>query len=165
MQDNFPLPTETKSERRKRLVAEHNAAVQAAPRARTISDLTRIEREELNSLSKDVFGASSRWQKLVNNGYAKLVTEEVTELVPGKTDEEEPTERKVQVPVKNANGTYRSTLTRYTVDSIKEHMVERKKQLDEIRAAIKKSQDEARAKKEQEQLALKVNEELSGSAL
>lgn len=33
--------------------------------------MTREVREQLNKLSKEVFGTSSRWQKIVNNGVAE----------------------------------------------------------------------------------------------
>lgn len=162
MQENS-TPVESKSAARKRAVAEFNA--NRAPRTRTISDLSRAERDELNALSKDVFGASSRWQKLVNKGYAELKTTEVTELVPGKTDEEEATERKVMVPLKTDFGAHQSTHLHHTVESVRAFMVERKKQLDEIRAEIKRRQDEARAQREKEQLVQKVHTELQGSAV
>lgn len=132
---------------------------------KTLSNITRAERDELNALSKDVYGASSRWQKLIKLGYAKLVTEETTELVPGKDETEEATTRKVQVPVLTSYGAKQSQMTYHTVDSIRTEMLERKVKLDEYRAVIKKMQDEARAKKEQEKLASTVHEELSGTAV
>lgn len=134
-------------------------------KTRTINDLTREEKNELNVLSKDVYGASSRWQKLINKGYTKLLTEETTEYVPNEDESKEGTTRKVQIPVKRADGALQSVQTYHTVDSIKTEMIDRKAKLDEIRAIIKKQQDDARAKKEQERLAKKINEELQGSAL
>lgn len=162
MEQNTTAPTESNSARKRRLAAEFNAARAVTPSSST---LTRTERDELNALSKEVFGSTSRWQKLINSGYPKLLTEKVTELVPATEEGKEDTTREVDVPVKRANGTYQSVLTRYTVDGIREYMLERKKQLDLIRAEIKKRQEEAKVKQEQEKLALKVHEELQGSAL
>lgn len=48
--------------------------------------MDRKTREELNKMSKEVFGSSSRWQKLVNKGIA------------------EPYERQREVMVPKANG-------------------------------------------------------------
>lgn len=120
-------------------------------------------RQELNALSKEVFGSSSRWQKLVNNGVAKLVTEEVTELVPGETDDAPSTERKVQIPVK-LNGMLHSVVQHHTVESVRELMVELKQKRDEYLAARKKAQEEEQAKKQAEALAKQVHEDLAGSA-
>ncbi|CAM6004863.1 unnamed protein product [Sphagnum balticum] len=164
MQDNFPTTTESNSARKRRLAAEFNAANKPVS-TKGIQGLTGEERSELNALSKEVFGASSRWQKLVNNGYPKMYTEKVTEYVPGEKEGDEGKTQEKEVPLKNPNGTYMFYVTRHTVETVKEYMLQRKEQLDMIKAAIKKQQDEAKAKKEQEQLALKVNEELQGSAL
>jgi hypothetical protein len=128
-------------------------------------NVTRQVKEELDTLSKDVFGTSSRWQKLIGKGYSELVTEEVEEKVPAEKEGDEPTTRKVRVPVKNKHGMHQSAVVRHTVESVREFMLQRKEQLDRIRAAIKAQQEEAQAKKEQEQLAAKVHEELQGSAL
>lgn len=133
---------------------------------RTINDLTREEKNELNALSKDVYGASSRWQKLINKGYTKLFTEETTEYVPNAEDEtKEGTTRKVQVPIKRKDGALQSVMTYHTVDSIKAEMIDRKAKLDEIRAILKKQQDEARTKQEQEDLSKKIHQELGGTAV
>lgn len=135
-------------------------------KVRTISDLTHEEKAELNALSKDVYGASSRWQKLITKGYAKLLTEEVTEYVPNPEDEsKEGTERKVQMPVLRKDGAKQSVQTYHTVDSIKAEMVDRKAKLDEIRAILKKQQDDAREKQEKEQLSKQVHQDLSGTAV
>lgn len=135
-------------------------------KTRTVNDLTREEKAELSALSKDVYGASSRWQKLINKGYDRLITEETTEYVPNAEDEsKEGTTRKVQVPVLRKDGAKQSVRTYHTVDSIKAEMIERKAKLDEIRAIIKKQQDDARAKKEQGKLANTVHRELSGTAV
>lgn len=163
--DSTQQVVESNSARKRRLAREFNEARANQPVSRSIGDLTRAEREELNALSKDVFGASSRWQKLVTDGVSELVTEEVTELVPGEKEGDEATTRQVQVPVKFGNNGNISRVKHYTVDSIREFMTARKKQLDEIRAAIKKQQEEARAKQEQEQLTKKVHEDLQGSAI
>lgn len=127
-------------------------------------NITRQEREELNALSKEVFGVSSKWQKLVNKGYSKLITEETTEYVPGATDNDEGTTRKVQVPVKRKDGAHQSTTQHHTLASVRQYMLERKEMLEKIRAEMKRQQDEKKAKEEQERLAKKVHEELQGSA-
>jgi len=128
-------------------------------------NIDRQTKDELNALSKEVFGASSRWQKLIGNGYTELVTEEVEEVVPAEKEGEEPTTRKVRVPLKNAAGMHQSVIKYHTVESVREYMLDRKKMLDQIRAQIKKQQDEARAKKEQEELTKKVHDDLQGSAV
>lgn len=166
MQETFPQSApESNSARKRRLAREFNEARAACPAGRGTSEIGRAEREELNALSKEVFGASSRWQKLVNNGYGKLLTEEVTELVPGKTDEEESTERKTQVPLRRADGAMQSVQEYHTVESVKAFMLERKAQIDAFRAQLKKMQEEQQAKKDKEALLQKVHDELHGSSI
>ena len=71
--------------------------------------MTYTERQELNELSKKVFGTSSRWQKIVNNGVA------------------EPYEREHEVMVPNSRGGVtkkvfkhkKNVLRRYTVQEIR----------------------------------------------
>jgi len=126
-------------------------------------------RQELNALSKEVFGSSSKWQKLVTKGYSELITEEVEEYVPGETDKDgvvgEGSTRKVQIPVKLPNGAHQSVWKYHTPESVKTHMVERKRQLEELRALVEKMKAEEKAKKDQEELTKQVQAEASGSAL
>lgn len=132
---------------------------------KTIKDLSREDKDYLKGLSKEVFGASSRWQKLVERGYGELVTEETTEYVPNEKDPEaEGTTRKVQVPVLY-KGMKHSVITRHTVESIRTYMLERKVRLDEIRAMIAKQRADAQAKKEREEEQQRILSEASGSAL
>ena len=125
--------------------------------------LSKAEREELNALSLSVYGVKSRWQKLVEKGYPELLTEETEELVPAEKEGEEPTKRTVRVPVLK-NGSQQYTLKRHTFESVKQLLTEQKTRMDEIRAQIKKLQEDAAEKKKQEELAKKMNEELGGSA-
>lgn len=155
---------ESNSARKRRLAKEFNAA-RTPTNGKFIGTLSRTERDELNALSKEVFAASSRWQKLVNKGYPKLLTEEVTELVPGEKEGDEATERKVRIPLKRHDGAMQSTTEYHTVESVKSFMIERKAMIDGFKAQLKKQQEDAQAKKEQEALELKVHNELQGSAL
>src|SRR5580693_10476931 len=109
-------------------------------------EITRAERKELDLLSKDIFGSSSRWQKLINKGYDEMVTEEVEETVPAEKEGEEPTKRMVKVPVLAPNGTHKFVRKYHTIESVLEFMVEQKKQLDIVRAQIAKQRDELIAK-------------------
>jgi hypothetical protein len=127
-------------------------------------------KSELNSLSKEVFGSSSRWEKLVKKGYAEVETQEVTELVPGATDEESTT-RQVQVPVMH-NGMKKMVKKFHTVESVKALMLEKKQRIEEIKASIQKQIEEVRAKKEEEektkleeQKMKQIAEDLAGSAV
>jgi hypothetical protein len=128
-------------------------------------NITYQEKQELNALSKEVFGASSRWQKLVNDGYRKLITKDVSEEVPATKEGEEPTSRIVQTPVLRADGAHQFETVRHTTKSIKEYMLERKETLNKIRAEIKRQQDEAKAKKELEAHTQEVHRLAQGSAV
>lgn len=124
----------------------------------------RKTRLELNALSKDVFGVSSKWQKLVEKGYLEEVTEEVTETVPAEKEGDAPTTKTVRVPVLTASGGKQSVLKRYTVDSVREFLLERQKSLNILRALLKKQHEEKLAKAKEEAEAKKLNAEHGGSA-
>lgn len=124
----------------------------------------RKTRLELNALSKDVFGVSSKWQKLVEKGYAELITEEVTETVPPEKEGDQPTTKTTNVPVLTESGGQQSILKRHTVESVREFMLERKKSLDILRALLKKQHEDRLAKAKEEEQAKKLNEENAGNA-
>jgi hypothetical protein len=127
-------------------------------------EIARSIRQELNALSKDVLGTSSRWQKLVNKGYTELVTEEVEETVPAEKEGEQPTTKRVQAPVLSPTGARQYVVKYHTVESVQQLLLEQKAQLDNIRAMIKKQNEEVKAKQEAEATAKQLHQELSGSA-
>lgn len=127
-------------------------------------DITRNLRKELDSLSKEVFGTSSRWQKLVDKGYDELVTEEVTETVPAEKEGDEPTTRQVRVPVLSESGAKQFVRKFHTVESVREFLGVQKIQLDLIREQIRKLQEDEQAKKLEEARTKQIHEEASGSA-
>jgi NAD(P)H-flavin reductase len=130
--------------------------------SKTISELTREEKDFLKNLSREVFGASSRWQKLVERGYEDLVTEETTEYVPNDKDPDaEGTTRQVNVPVLK-NGMKHSVIKRHTVDSIRQYMIDRKAMLDKIRAMM---EEQRKAQLAKEDFQKRVQGEGAGSAL
>jgi hypothetical protein len=118
--------------------------------------------DRLNKLSKEVFGASSRWKKLVEKGYVKQVTEELDDIVPGENGEPD-TVKKVQVASRRADGAYLSTLERHTLASVEEYMLDLKKKRDEFLAMIEKQRQEQEAKRRQAELEQQVHREVSGA--
>ena len=85
--------------------------------------MKRELRDELNRMSKEVFGTSSRWQKIYNSGVAQ------------------PVERDREVMVPTRNGIEKRTFTdkksvvqRYTVDEVRKLMED----ILEQRAAFRK---------------------------
>jgi len=124
-------------------------------------DIPRAQRDELKALSKEIFGASSRWQKMFE--VDKLVTTTVTETVPGENGAPDTT-KESEVPVlvgksKQYTREYR------TVDQVLESLRELKVKRDEFLAQMKKQQEEAKAKKAEQDQQKKLQEELGGSAL
>ena len=126
--------------------------------------MKREKREELNALSKDVFGTASRWQKLVSKGYTALQAVEEQEVVPADKEGEEPTVRTVDVPVLTENGAKQYAVEYHTVDSIREFLVAQKTQLDAIRKQLKEQQEKALSDKKAEEQAKELHRTLSGSA-
>lgn len=127
-------------------------------------DIPRALRNELNALSKEVFGASSRWHTLLTRGTSQVVTRKSLETIPGK-DGEEPTTKEVDVPVLTKQGTKQSVIKRYSLEEIHELLLNAKKQRDEIMAQIKQQQAEQAAAKAQEEAIKRVSEEARGSAV
>ncbi len=99
--------------------------------------MNRKSREELNALSKEVFGLSSRWQKLVNKGFQQ--PEILEKMIPnsetGKVE-------KVQFT------THNKITLRHTEESVGQLMTNLKKQREsamETLKAMKDSKSEERA--------------------
>jgi hypothetical protein len=122
-----------------------------------MNSLSREEKEELNKLSKDVLGASSRWRKMIENGYAEQIMRTVVEEVPGENGAPATT-RTVQIPVLLENGVKQYRTQYHTVESVRTFMLELKDQRDQIMAQIQKQKD-------QQKLINEVNEKLGGSAV
>jgi hypothetical protein len=108
-------------------------------------EISKKERLELNALSKEVFGVSTRWSKLVNKGYSELVTEEKEETIPPAKEGDEPTKKTVRVPILTKFGAKQSVTKYHTVESIRETMTGLKKQMAELRAMISQHQTEIKA--------------------
>lgn len=121
-------------------------------------------KEELKTLSKEVFGSSSRYQKILDRGMLQPLTEEVTEYVPGETDEDEGFTRQVQVPVKR-NGMDVSVTKRPTPEELKQIMLDMKAKREAFLEQLKKMQEEAKTKKALEEHQKQVAKELEGSAV
>lgn len=121
-------------------------------------------KEELKALSKEVFGASSRWEKLVKKGYSEVLTEEVTEMVPSSKEGEPDTEQKIKKPVLRSDGSLQSVTKYHTPDSVRTAMVDMKARRDAYLEAVKKAREEQRLAKEKLEMSQKVQELAGGSA-
>lgn len=126
-------------------------------------DIPRELREELKKLSKEVFGVSSKWQKMLE-GQSVLLTRKTTEVVPAE-EGKEATTKEVEVPVLTSYGAKQFVMKYLTVEEVHTKLLEFKKQLDAMREQIKQQQEEKKAK-EAEELALKnLKESAQGSAV
>lgn len=123
-------------------------------------DIPRELREELNALSKDVFGVQSKWQKMLKNGTLQVVTVKVTEKVPG-VDGKEDTTREVDVPVKPKQ----TVLKRYSIEEIHSTLLDYKKQIDAIRETVNRQKEEQKRKQEEEKAIQVIKEAAQGSAV
>lgn len=144
---------------------------QEAPQEETAPELhvgtyvpTREQRETLKALSKEIFGASGRWTKLLRDGTKELITRKTKEKVPGENGEPD-TEKEVTVPVLTPNGVKQFRQKYYTVESLLELLQGVKVKRDEFMAMVKAQKEaDAEAKKAAE-LQKQVQEDLGGSAL
>lgn len=125
--------------------------------------LTKEEREELSTLSKEVFGTRSQWHKMITKGMPELITKKVVKDVANEAGEivqEESTEA-----ILTTSGRQQFSTKYYTVESVMEYMLALKAQRDEIIAMINKQNEERKAKAEQEKALMEVNNQGGGSAL
>lgn len=106
-------------------------------------------REEFNRLSKEVFGVSSKWKGLLDHGQKVLVTEKVTETIPGENGAPDET-KTVEVAVKQ-NGVNVYTVKYYTVEEIHQLLLDYKKNRDDMIARI----EAGRRQKETEEKVMK----------
>ena len=121
-------------------------------------------RKEMDALSKEIFGVSSRWQKILKTGNKQLLTKTVKEVVPA-TDGQEATTKDVEVPVLTDHGFKQSIIKNYTLDEVHQMLLLAKAQVDAFRAA-QKQQEEEKVKAEAEHNALKnLHESTYGSAV
>lgn len=127
-------------------------------------NIERKERDELNALSKELFGSSNKWRKLVEKGYTEAVTRVVKEEIPGENGAE-PTVKESRVLVLTESGGKQSVTKYHTVESVKALMLEFKAKKDAYVAESLQKQAEEKAKKEKEDNAKKLHEHLAGSAL
>jgi hypothetical protein len=118
----------------------------------TKMDIPYAIRKELNELSKDLFGVSSRWQKMVK-GTQELVTKKVKETVPGENGAPD-TEREFEVP-HLLDGAKQYRTKSMTFEQVKEFMLTLKKGRDEQMAKMK-------AAREAQELAKKIQEQAAG---
>lgn len=128
-------------------------------------NIDRETKEQLNALSKEVFGTASRWVKLVEKGYQKLVTEDVEETVPADENGEGGGVNVVQKPVLVANGAQQYVTERHTVASVQALMQKLKKQRDDYFAAVKELQARTKAEQEAKAQSDKLIKEAGGSVL
>lgn len=126
-------------------------------------NIKRAERKELDLLSQDIFGSSSRWQKLVDKGYDEIVTEEVIETIPAEKEGDEPKKQIVHKPVLE-RGVHKLVRKFHTIESVLEYMVEQKKQLDALRAQLEQKKKEFFEKIEADKAAKKAQEEADETA-
>lgn len=107
--------------------------------------MNRNDRETLNKLSKEVFGSSSKWQKLVNDGFVDTMTRDREAMIPSKNG---PLQMRTFVDKKLVN-------RRYTVEEVTQLMLDVLKKRNEDRANAGNPISESISKKIVEEFAVK----------
>lgn len=127
------------------------------------NDATREQREQMKALSQEIFGASSKWQKLYK--YDEVLTQTVTETVPG-VDGAPDTTKEVKLPVFVEGTKVKQISRKYrTTQEVLELLLSFKEKRDAYIANMKKLQAEALAKRQADEAAKKLQADLAGSAL
>jgi hypothetical protein len=117
-----------------------------------VTVFSREERQYLNTLSKEVTGVSSKWQKMAK-GIPELVTKTIKETVPAE-EGKEPTVKEMTVAALTPEGAKQYRTKFYTYEEIKNLLLNIKKQRDEYAAKQKEVQRQAELVKQvQEQAA------------
>jgi len=119
---------------------------------------------ELNALSKEIFGSTSKWKKMVEKGVPELKEESTKKLTVKDGKQETET---VKTPVfhtgKDGNcEMHQYYLHRYTIPEVREFMLTAKERKEQVRAMIKKIEEQQR-----DQAAAKqtVQEQATGSSV
>lgn len=127
-------------------------------------NIPRQERDELNALSKELFGSANKWRNLVEKGYTEPVTRMIKEEVPGENGAES-TFKESRVFLLTESGGKQSVIKYHTVESVKALMLEFKVKKDAYIAESLKKQEEEKAKKEKDEHQKTVHRALAGSAI
>jgi hypothetical protein len=118
---------------------------------------------ELNALSKEIFGSSSKWRKMVDKGVPHLIEEDIKKM--SLEDGKEVTEM-VKTPILYTGPSgeaefHQYYLKRYSIPEVKEFLLTAKDRQDQVRAMIKRIEEQQRA-----QAAAKAEaEKASGSSI
>jgi hypothetical protein len=127
------------------------------------NDATREQREQMKALSLEIFGASSKWQKLYKYDAALTLTK--TETIPG-VDGAEDTTKEVEVPLYVEGTKVKQFERKYrTTQEVLDLLLSFKAKRDEYLANMRKLQAEALAKRKADEERKKIEQELAGSAL
>ena len=123
--------------------------------------------QEMNELSKEIFGTKSKWRKILESGEARLVTEEETVYNPEhKEDEPEMFTRRRIVMHHGPNGGQlpKHEIKHYSLEELRAAMITIKQErLLRVLESIKK-EEEAKAKAAEDQLKAVISHN-SGSAV
>lgn len=119
-------------------------------------------REELTALSKEVFGSTTKWKKILDEGTIELVTRKTTQKVKNAAGIEE--DQEITVPVL-MNGVRQFTSKYFTLETLKEFMLDLKVKRDEFVKMIEEQQKAQKEAAEKAKLAESINSDAGGSAL
>ncbi len=117
---------------------------------------------ELNKLSKEVFGSSSKWRKMIEKGVGELTEEDTKklEIIDGK--EISKIVKTPKMHVGDGGGElHQYNLKHYTVESVKEFMLMVLDRRAQMQQAIKRLEEQKKA----EEAIRKAAEEASGTAV
>ena len=110
--------------------------------------------DEMNALSKQVFGSTSKWRKMVEKGVWEPLEEETKRLTFKDGKEEYET---VKTPVLHKDQLQKHTLHRYTVSEAMNFMVNVLIKREEIRQAIEKAKEQAKAEQESKDAVMQAS--------
>lgn len=120
-------------------------------------DITRVTRNELNELCKEIFGVPSKWRKVLEKGTSELMTRTIKENVPGENGAPD-TVKEVLVPILTDYGAKQKYRKYYTVDELLNLLRDLKAQ--KIAFLAKQKSDQ-----ERKELEKKIHEQANGSVL
>lgn len=114
---------------------------------------------ELNALSKEVFGTTSKWKKMIEKGVPELMQEDTKKLTI-KDGKQETETVKTPVLYTGPSGEaelHQHALKRYTVDEVREFMLMVLDRRQQMKLALAQLEAQQKAEAAAKQVALKAS--------
>jgi hypothetical protein len=127
------------------------------------NDVTCAVRDQMKNLSQEIFGSTSKWQKLYK--FDETLKHTIVETIPGEGDAPATT-KEVEVPLYVEGTKVKQMVRKYrTTEEVLSLLLMFKQKRDAYIENMKKMQAEALAKRQADEAAKKLQSDFGGSAV